>query len=241
MIHDLIDFHTHILPHVDDGSADTQMSLDMLGRQWEHGVGHVVLTPHFYPEHDTPERFLMARNESFLRLQEHCAGRGDLPQLYLGAEVAYFRGMSECEELHKLCLHDTKYILVELPMTQWDNRIYEELSGIRHKQGLTPVLAHVDRYLPRFGAKKLVMTLAQLPVLMQVNAASFLRRGTVGLLLWMMEREMIHVLGSDSHDMTQRLPNLGDAVQVIRKKLDDAQWQRFHEIGQSILNIPISV
>ena len=124
----LIDFHSHILPYVDDGSKDVQMSLDMLQKQREHGVDHVMLTPHFYPEHDTPEHFLAARSEAFARLQEACARQNDLPQLYLGAEVAYFRGISECEELHKLCLHDTKYVLVELPMTRWEGQIYEELK-----------------------------------------------------------------------------------------------------------------
>ena len=241
MRHNLIDFHSHILPYVDDGSKDTAMSLDMLRRQWEHGVGHVVLTPHFYPEHHTPENFLAARNDGFARLKEACAGQAELPQLYLGAEVAYFRGMSECDELQNLCIHDTKYILVELPMTQWDGQIYEELSGIRYKLGLTPVLAHVDRYLPRFGAKRMLTELARLPVLIQINASSLLRRSSAKVILWMLEREMAHLIGSDCHDMTDRPPNLGGAVQMIRQKLGDGAAERFLEIGQSVLNIPIPV
>lgn len=237
----LIDFHSHILPCVDDGSKNVQMSLDMLHRQWEHGVGHVMLTPHFYPEHDTPEHFLSARSEAFRRLREGCAGQENLPKCYLGAEVAYFRGMSECDALPQLCLHDTKYILVELPMTRWDEQIYRELAEIRYKQGLTPVLAHVDRYLPRFGAKKLLTQLSRLPVLMQVNAAAFLRKQTASLMLHAMEQGMVHFLGSDSHDMTERMPNLADAVQVIERKLGKKALERFNEMGEMILDIPVAM
>lgn len=237
----LIDFHSHILPCVDDGSKNVGMSLDMLRRQWEHGVGHVMLTPHFYPEHDTPEHFLSARSEAFRRLQEACAGQENLPKCYLGAEVAYFRSMSESDALPELCLHDTKYILVELPMTRWDEQIYKELADIRHKQGLTPVIAHVDRYLPRFGAKKMLTKLAQLPVLMQINAAALLRKSTASLMLWAMERGIVHLLGSDSHDMTERAPDLAGAVQVIERKLGRKALERFNEMGEMILNIPVAM
>ena len=74
MNHRLIDFHSHILPCVDDGSKDVAMSLQMLRQQWQQGVGHVVLTPHFYPEHDSPEHFLSARAEAFRSLQEAMEG-----------------------------------------------------------------------------------------------------------------------------------------------------------------------
>ena len=239
MLHNLIDFHSHILPGVDDGSKDVQMSLQMLRRQWEHGVGHVVLTPHFYPEHDTPEHFLAARDRAAEQLLAACKGQNDLPQLYLGAEVAYFRGISECDDLQKLCIHDTGYVLVELPMGTWDQYIFDELSGIRHKQGLTPVIAHLDRYLPWFGAMKMVNKVAQLPVLIQVNGAAFLRRGSASLMLRLMEKEIIHLLGSDSHDLAERAPNLGDATRVICRKLGEKKLERFNEIGESLLNIPV--
>ena len=54
----IIDFHSHILPGVDDGSQSVQESLAMLKMEAEQGIQHVIATPHFYPKHDSPEHFL---------------------------------------------------------------------------------------------------------------------------------------------------------------------------------------
>lgn len=42
-----IDFHTHILPGIDDGSRNVEMSLRMLAAQREQQVDEIVATPHF--------------------------------------------------------------------------------------------------------------------------------------------------------------------------------------------------
>ena len=57
----VIDFHSHILPGIDDGSASVEQSIAMLRMEAEQGIDHVVATPHFYPQYDTPEHFLRKR------------------------------------------------------------------------------------------------------------------------------------------------------------------------------------
>ena len=57
----VIDFHSHILPGIDDGSKNVEESLQMLRMMAKQGITHVVATPHFYPQHDTPESFLKRR------------------------------------------------------------------------------------------------------------------------------------------------------------------------------------
>ena len=54
----MIDFHSHILPEMDDGSKDVKMSLAMLQMEREQGVTEVVFTPHFYAQQDTVAHFL---------------------------------------------------------------------------------------------------------------------------------------------------------------------------------------
>ena len=58
------DIHTHILPSVDDGAQSMEDALELLRLQKNSGVERVMLTPHFYPQHDTPERFLKRRAEA---------------------------------------------------------------------------------------------------------------------------------------------------------------------------------
>ena len=55
---DLIDFHTHILPRIDDGSGSSQESLELLALEKEQGVDRIVFTPHFYAGKDSVENFL---------------------------------------------------------------------------------------------------------------------------------------------------------------------------------------
>ena len=45
----MIDFHTHILPGIDDGSRNVEISIQMLHEEKQMGIDHVVFTPHFMP------------------------------------------------------------------------------------------------------------------------------------------------------------------------------------------------
>ena len=54
----MIDFHTHILPGIDDGSHSTEMTKEMLRREAQMGVTHVYATPHFYAHRSNIGRFL---------------------------------------------------------------------------------------------------------------------------------------------------------------------------------------
>ena len=93
------DFHSHILPGIDDGSASLQESIAMLKMEAEQGIRHVVATPHFYPRHDSPERFLSRRDDAEARLREEMEKYPWLPSLEIGAEVYFFRGISESDVL----------------------------------------------------------------------------------------------------------------------------------------------
>jgi len=215
----IIDFHSHILPGIDDGSASLKMSLSMLAREAKQGIHEVVATPHFYANHDTPEAFLARREEAYHVLTEATAGKEGVPTLHLGAEVAFFRGMSESNALESLKIGKTRYILVELPMGTWYNSIWEELCAIREKQGLIPIIAHVDRYLAPLQVERLMRELEELPVLLQANIGFFLRRNTARLALKLLKQGRIHLLGSDCHNLESRPPRLGEGIAEIEKKL----------------------
>ena len=81
----MIDFHTHILPGVDDGSRSIEESLAMLQAEADAGIERVVFTPHFYASQNSPKDFLRRRQESWSALLPHMY-RG-LPQVSFGAEV----------------------------------------------------------------------------------------------------------------------------------------------------------
>ena len=53
----MIDFHSHLLPGIDDGSDSISVTCTMLGAWKDQGITDVVTTPHFYADHNDPERF----------------------------------------------------------------------------------------------------------------------------------------------------------------------------------------
>ena len=215
----LIDFHSHILPGIDDGSKTLEMSIRMLRMEAQQGIGHVVATPHFYPQYDTPERFLRRRAAAEIALREEMQKHTDLPALSVGAEVYYFSGISDSEGISELTIDQKRCILIEMPSSSWTEAMYRDLEGLYVKRGLIPIVAHIDRYIGRFSNHGILNRLERLPVLIQANAEFFLERHTSSLALRMLKKNRIHLLGSDCHDLTSRKPNLQDAVALINRRL----------------------
>lgn len=229
------DFHTHILPCVDDGSRSVNESLEMLRLCGRMGIHQVVLTPHFYPDRDHPENFLARRKAALEALLETAAGE-KLPDLILGAEVYYFPNMSSSDALSRLTIGDSHYLLVEMPMCRWTERMYRELEMIWRNQGLTPIIAHLDRYLTPFTAGKTLRQLAELPVMVQVNGDFFLQRNSSRRALRMLDCGQIHLLGSDCHNLKDRKPNLDTVCELIRMKLGNEPLERIAFFEQRVLS-----
>lgn len=215
----VIDFHSHILPGVDDGSHSVEESIALLRMEAEQGIGHVVATPHFYPQHDTPERFLKRRAEAERILRKEMQAHKGLPELHIGAEVYFFNGISNSEAISELTIDRKRCILIEMPPLPWTDSMYRELEDLHWKQGLLPIVAHIDRYIGRFRTYGIPDRLAQLPVLVQANAEFFLKRSTSSMAVRMLKKNQVHLLGSDCHNLSSRKPNLEDALDVIGKRL----------------------
>ena len=64
----MIDYHTHILPEIDDGARNTAMALAMLEEEVNQGVTTVCLTPHFYANEASPSHFLAKREAAYEKL-----------------------------------------------------------------------------------------------------------------------------------------------------------------------------
>ena len=215
----ITDFHSHVLPCMDDGSTSVEMSIAMLQAAAEQGITHVIATPHFYAHRNTPERFLERRNQAEKILREEMQKYSGLPKLSVGAEVLFFKGISECDALKLLTISEKNCILLEMAECPWGDYAFREIEQIREKQGLLPIIAHVDRYIGPWQDHGIPARLEKLPVMVQANAEFFLRRFTAPMAMRMLKRGQIHVLGSDCHNLTSRRQNLGEALQRIQKKL----------------------
>lgn len=233
----MVDFHSHVLPGVDDGSGSVAESVAMLQLEAQQGIGHVVATPHFYAQYDAPEEFLQRRSRAETALREEMAKHSGLPELSIGAEVYFFRGMSESDFLPQLTIGGKRHILIEMPPAPWREEIFRELEGIRARQGITPVIAHIDRYIAPFRTYGIPRRLAELPVLIQANADFFLERSTAGMAMRMLKAGRIQLLGSDCHNLSSRKPNLGAAARRIGRKLGPDALAEIRNYERKILGV----
>ena len=231
------DFHSHILPEIDDGSASVEESIKLLEIEAQQGIERVVATPHFYANHDSPERFLERRAKAKSLLEEALENRDDLPKIEIGAEVHFFRGISDSEFLPELTISNKRFILIEMPMSEWTDSMYSEIEAIYTQRGITPIMAHMDRYISPFRTRKIPEKLSKMPVLVQANASFFLQGGlTTGLALKLLKEDKIQLLGSDCHNLTKRPPKLGLAAEIIERKLGKEFLRRVEKYGENIFS-----
>ena len=212
----MMDFHTHILPCIDDGSKSLEMSLQMLEAEAQQGITAVVFTPHFYAHQNSPERFLERRSRAYEKVLN--ALPSGMPELHLGAEVQYFDGICQVENLNCLCMDEGKNLLLEMPFHPWSRQMVQDVLELQSRMEIQVTLAHIERYF-RFAEPRMWTVMRERGVLMQCNASFFLNWKTRRRAMQMLKKGEINLFGSDCHNLSTRPPNLGDALPYIRKSL----------------------
>lgn len=228
----MIDWHSHILPGMDDGSKDAAESISMLAMQSSQGVETVIATPHFYANDETVASFVDRRRKAFEVLKEQLPENA--PKIMLGAEVRYYQGISRLEGLKDLRIEGTKLLLLEMPMAAWTETMVRELIELSGKNSVRIVLAHVERYL-KLQKQSVWDRIVESGIMMQVNGTFFTSLASKRKALYLLEEGMVQFLGSDCHNLTTRPPALGKAFEVIRKKLGDDYLDQMKQYGYSLL------
>lgn len=208
----MIDFHSHILPGMDDGSSSIEESAKMIEESFNQGVELIVATPHFYPWQEKPEDFLLRRERAIESLTVAFS------KIRVGSEVAYYDGIVYSEDIELLKISGTDFLLIEMPMTIWTKRMIESLHAIENRTKLKVVLAHLDRYI-RVQKRTENIDYVCENFFIQVNADYFINRGTQRKALKLINENSIDFIGSDCHNLTSRPPNIGEAYKTIEKKL----------------------
>ncbi len=223
----MIDFHSHVLPGIDDGSRSVKESLELLAMEKAQGIAFVAATPHFYPEEQSVEEFLRARSDAARRLKE--ALPEDAPTILLGSEVLFYEGMARTEGLSRLCLERTRLLLLEMPWEPWSHRTLDAAIALPVLTGLTVVVAHVERYLP-MQKRDVREKLLESSLLLQCNASFFIERKTSRQACRMLSEGRIRFIGSDCHRTDTRPPRLAQAFEVIAERngpdAPKALWQQ---------------
>ena len=234
----IIDFHSHILPGIDDGARNLETSLAMLDMIKAYHGDIMLATPHFYASRDRIDTFLErrenARDALFAAMEED--GQSGYPAIRCGAEVAFFDGISKAKDIGRLTIDGTNILLLEMPFTPWTDENLKEVEALIHDRGFRVLIAHLERFLWMPGNKSQAAQLLTLPVTIQINAEAF--EGSwlhTRALVRMFKEGKAHVLGTDCHGAHHRIPNLMQGRDFLKKKAGADILQRIDEQSSRFL------
>ena len=223
------DIHCHILPGVDDGAQTLEEAGCLLKLEKENHISMIFLTCHYRGE--VIEKFIQDRQNAYDNLMRYFATEKGKISLKLGAEVFFKPGLSK-QECRKLCLGDTDYLLLELPVYHRPYMLEEEIFCLK-KMGIVPVIAHIERYPYLFDRLEIIYEWAQRGTVIQANVDSFM--GKQGkLLLKLVRWNMVHVIATDCHSSERRPPKMEEALRLIERKLGKKYTDCLCENAKSI-------
>ncbi len=219
---EIVDIHSHILPGVDDGSESMETSLEMLKIATSEGITRMIATPHYKNHHHSvgPEKAAALLSE----LSRKASEENIKIKLSLGNEVLYFSDIEEAFEEKKFStMCDKDYLFIEFYPDEDFSRIRDGVETVM-SMGLTPILAHVERYMVLRKDLKKIDHLKNMGALITVNADSILGDtgfSTKQFIKSLLKLRYVDMVGTDSHDTSDRAPKMDRCRKYLYSKYDE--------------------
>lgn len=238
MKHKIYDIHSHIVPVVDDGSLNIEMSIQMLRHAYDQGVRSIVCT-----SHDTCNT--NSYIESFNNLYKQASIENININLYHGCEIYcddYIVKdiINELDNGNLLTINGTKCVLVEFNPYETADVIFE-CAKLIYLAGYTPIIAHTERYYGLSMEQRYIGMLKQYGCLLQINAYSIVEEPDnliKDFARQLLEENLITFIGSDAHRSNRRPYMINSGVDYIYKYCDTEYAEDIcYRNAQRILNL----
>ncbi len=211
----MIDIHCHILPGIDDGAPDLNASLAMADMAVADGIEVVIATPHI----DGSGYLSMAMiNTAVDQLNSVLQQRGIALVVLPGAEVQAHVAIQLAKQFS---LASGSFFLLEFPHSHLPSDSVDLVYSLV-RQGLTPIIAHPERN------REISMEPGKLTLLIEAGARAQITAGSLTGELganaqtcarFLLKRNMVHFMATDSHSPNFRKPMLSKAVKKAKKYL----------------------
>lgn len=212
----IYDIHCHIIPGVDDGSKNLEMSRWMLQKEYDEGVRHIIATPHF--RYDMFEASLNAVKKQFLRVKAAAEEIGI--ELYLGCELHASMDMAAClKSGERLTMAGSRYVLTEFSTIDQKSYIRDRCQELI-RWGYYPIIAHVERYRAVKGDLDFVDELRSMGAYIQVNTDSITGKDGFTIKRFckkLIKEDLLDFVGTDGHDKSKRVPEISRCCNQIEK------------------------
>ena len=228
----MIDFHSHILPQIDDGSKSYNETIEMLEEAKNAGFEKIISTSHYiekYYEINEEQRLQLLKNINFQDIK-----------LYLGSEIYVTNEIVQLLKDKKAStINNSRYVLYELPMHSKNMNDKEIIYRIV-ENGYVPIIAHPERYSYVQESPEYVEELAEMGALFQSNYGSIIgmygekAKKTVKKLL---KQNLIHFFGSDVHRPEQIYPKIPKILKKLNKIVSQEKLEELTTLNaQKVLN-----
>lgn len=210
----MIDIHCHILPGVDDGAETMDDAIAMASIAAEDGITQIVATPHgaeWVYKGDAEET-----RSRVHEVQTEIDRAGTQLELIPGLEAHVRPDMSAaCARGEIYTLNSSRYLLVEFPLQSLPVYVERALFDLQLRR-IVPIIAHPERNLAIAANPEVLWPMVEKGILMQITAGSLTgefgaRTREIAELL--VRHRIAHVIASDAHSSTWRMPALAAAAQ----------------------------
>lgn len=230
----MIDFHSHILPGIDDGSRSYDETVKLLLEAKEIGFTKVISTSHYAIDcYETPE---YKRKELIDQLNLE----NKFPEIILGSEIFLtYNILDLLKEYNASTINGTNYILFELPLRNHFMNLRDLIIKLQ-ENNYRLILAHPERYSMVQKNFNLLHELKEMGVLLQSNYGSILGiyGGTAkNILKKMLKEDLVDFFGTDVHRENTIYPKVPKAIQKISKYIsEDRLEELINYNAEKILN-----
>lgn len=241
----MVDLHCHLLPGIDDGSKNMEVSLRMAREATENGVTHALLTPHHmngrYVNH---KQDVIQRTKEF---QNQINAHSIPLTVFPGQEVRINGQLLEALNKDDILFADTanKYVMLEFPdddIPYYTNRMIFDLQ----QRGIVPVIVHPERNTKIMADPDLIYQLLEKGCLSQITASSYVGmfgKKVENFSCRLIEAGQGYIFASDAHDLPGRKYEMRQAFEKMHQEFGQELVEQYQQNAQLIINgknVPIN-
>ena len=231
----MIDFHTHIIPNIDDGSKSVEETFNLIKEAEKAGFDTIISTSHYmegYFETSNEEKRIWINT-----LNQKLKEQNINVQLYLGNEIYLTKNITQLLENDRASsINNSNYVLFEMPLNAKPLDLYDIIYEMLSRK-IIPVLAHPERYTFVQKDIELIYDLIDKGVLMQMNFGSitgFYGSKVQNTAKKLLVRDMVHFFGSDVHKQNTIYPQIPKILDTLKKYIDEEKIKELTEINPNL-------
>lgn len=241
----MVDLHCHLLPGIDDGSKNMEISLRLAKEATENGVTHALLTPHHmngrYINHK--QDVVRLTSEFRKQLEAH-----QIPlTVFPGQEVRINGQLIDALDKDDILFadEDNRYLMLEFPDDDVPHYTNQMIFALQQR-GITPVIVHPERNTKIIDHPELLYQLLEKGCLSQITASSYV--GTFGKKVEDFSKKLIangqgYLFASDAHDLPGRKYEMRQAFDKLSQEFGQKLAERYADNARAIINgenVPIN-